>query len=161
MRCAGWRAKSTSRRTRRRPRRSSGKTVTQNRAVFDASVLLRAALARSEEARGWTGRAERGEVDVLVPDLIWAELTNVLAHQVRRGALGGVEAAAILNRLLALPLETHEVRALAPAALAVAHRSGLSGYDALYLALADAAGATLVTADRKLAQAATQVELIA
>lgn len=135
--------------------------MTQNRAVFDASVLLRAALARSEEARGWTARSERGEVEVLVPDLIWAELTNVLAHQVRQGVLRGAAAAAVLDRLLALPVETHEVRALASAALAVAQRSSLSGYDALYLALADAAGATLVTADRTLARAATRAELIA
>jgi predicted nucleic acid-binding protein len=38
---------------------------------------------------------------------------------------------------------------------------GLSGYDAFYLVLADAAGAILVTADRKLARAATRVELLA
>jgi predicted nucleic acid-binding protein len=53
------------------------------------------------------------------------------------------------------------VDALAIAALPRALASGLSGYDALYLVLAEAADATLVTADRRLAAAASRAELIA
>jgi predicted nucleic acid-binding protein len=36
----------------------------------------------------------------------------------------------------------------------------MSGYDALYLVLADATDATLVTADRRLAEAASRAELV-
>jgi predicted nucleic acid-binding protein len=133
----------------------------QNRAVFDASLLLRAALAQSEEARVWTERAERRELDVLVPDLIWAEVTNVLAYQVRRGAVRAELAAAVLEQLLALPLDTYATRTIAPAGLATAVAGAVSGYDAVYLALAEAAGAPVVTADRKLAAAARRAELIA
>jgi predicted nucleic acid-binding protein len=135
--------------------------VTRRLAVFDASVLLRAVLVRNEEARGWTTRAQRGEVVALVPDLVWAEVTNVLAYQVRAGAISRGSASRALDRLLALPLETHGTRSTAAGALAAAMSLGLSGYDAFYLVLADAAGAILVTADRKLARAATRVELLA
>ena len=50
---------------------------------------------------------------------------------------------------------------LALAALLRALASGGSGYDAYYLVLAEAADATLVTADRRLAEAASRAELIA
>ncbi len=135
--------------------------MTRPLAVFDASLLLRAALDRSEEARAWTSRVQQREVDALVPDLIWAELTNVLAYQVRAGEIDATAAAAVLDRLLALPLETHAARSTAAGAFATALGHGLSGYDAFYLVLADTAGAILVTADRKLARAASRAELIA
>jgi predicted nucleic acid-binding protein len=50
---------------------------------------------------------------------------------------------------------------MAMASLARALETGLSAYDACYLVLADAADATLVTADRRLADAAAKAELIA
>jgi predicted nucleic acid-binding protein len=134
--------------------------VTRALAVFDTSVLLRAALDESEGARAWTTRMERREIVVLAPDLIWAELTNVFAFQVRARAIEGRAAAEILEHLLALPLETEPMRAMAGGALATALRHRLSGYDAFYLVLADAAEAVLVTADRKLARAAERAELV-
>lgn len=130
-------------------------------AVFDASLLLRAALDRSGEARAWTLRAERRELVALVPEVIWSELTNVLVFQVRVAALEPDAAAEVLDRLLALPLETHATRPAASGAFAAALGCGLSGYDAFYLVLADAADAVLVTADRRLAEAASRAELIA
>jgi predicted nucleic acid-binding protein len=135
--------------------------VTPLLAVFDASLLLRAALDRSAEARAWTLRAEEREIVALVPELIWAELTNVLAHQVRVAVLDADDAAEVLGRLLRLPLETYAAQPAASGAFAAAVSRGLSGYDAFYLVLADAADAVLVTADRKLAEAAVRAELIA
>jgi predicted nucleic acid-binding protein len=135
--------------------------VTLPLAVFDASLLLRAALDRSAEAREWTLRAERRELVALVPELIWAELTNVLAYQVRNAGLDADDAAAVLDRLLELPLETHASQSAASGAFAAALDRGLSGYDAFYVVLAEAAEAVLVTADQKVAKAAVQAELIA
>jgi predicted nucleic acid-binding protein len=123
-------------------------------------VLLRAALDESEDARAWTTRMERREIVGLAPDLIWAELTNVFAFHVRTRAIEVGAAAEILEQLLALPLETEPMRTTAAGALATALRHGLSGYDAFYLVLADAAEAVLVTADRKLARAAERAELV-
>jgi predicted nucleic acid-binding protein len=135
--------------------------VTLPLAVFDASLLLRAALDRTAEARVWTLRAERREIAALVPELIWVEITNVLADQVRVAALDTDDAAEVLGQLLCLPLETHAAHPAASGAFAAALSRGLSGYDAFYLVLADAADAVLVTADRKLAEAAVRAELIA
>ena len=49
---------------------------------------------------------------------------------------------------------------LALDALSLAVDRGVSGYDAMYLALAEATDAALVTADRRLAAAATRSELL-
>ena len=56
-----------------------------------------------------------------------------------------------------------EIRPLAPLvgpALVLAVDRGLSLYDGCYLALAEAEQAVLVTADRRLAAAATNAELV-
>jgi predicted nucleic acid-binding protein len=129
--------------------------------VFDASVLLRAVLVESEEALAWIERLQAGELEAVAPELIWAEVTSGLALEVRLRDLDAQLAAEALEALTALPLETRDLVSSAGAALAVAWSRGLSAYDAFYLALAEAADAVLVTADHKLANAATRAELIA
>lgn len=57
-------------------------------------------------------------------------------------------------RLLGLPILDEPLRPLAPVASHLARLHDLSVHDAFYLALAEAADATLVTADRRLAAAA-------
>jgi len=129
-------------------------------AVFDASLLLRAALDQDDAARRWTDRAERGEIEALAPGVVWAEVLHVLVRYVRAGNLSLAAANERLVSLLELRIQIENVEALAPAALFRAVSSTLSGYDALYLVLADAFDAILVTADRGLAEAASKAELI-
>jgi predicted nucleic acid-binding protein len=124
-------------------------------------VLLRAVLVESEEALAWIERLQAGELEAVAPELIWAEVTSGLALEVRLRDLDAQLAAEALEALTALPLETRDLVSSAGAALAVAWSRGLSAYDAFYLALAEAADAVLVTADHKLANAATRAELIA
>lgn len=131
------------------------------RAVFDASVLVRAVLDESEAARKWTSRAETAEVHVLAPDLIWAEVTHAMRRLVRAGSMTTTVATGGLAWLTGLPLESRSVRPFAAVSLARALSTGLSAYDACYLVLAEAADATLVTADVRLAEAAGKAELIA
>lgn len=132
-----------------------------HRAVFDASLLLRAAIDGHDAARTWTDRAERGEIEALAPGVIWAEVLHVLVRYVRAGHLSLAAANERLVSLLELRIRIEQVEALAPAALVRAVSSTLSGYDALYVVLADAFDATLVTADSHLAEAAMKAELIA
>ena len=66
-----------------------------------------------------------------------------------------------LSALLDLPIRSYELRELAAASLPRAVATGLSAYDACYLVLAEALDAVLVTADRRLAEAALQAELLA
>jgi len=130
-------------------------------AVFDASLLLRAGLDEGRAAREWTERVESGEIAARAPGLIWAEVVHTLVRYVRGGHVSAGHAQALLVKLLDLPIRIEPVAALASAALPRALAAGTSGYDALYLVLADAADATLVTADRLLAEAASRAELIA
>jgi predicted nucleic acid-binding protein len=123
--------------------------------------LVRAVLDQSEAAREWTTRAEIGDVYALAPDLIWAEVTHAMRRLVRVGSVTPTAAIASLAWLVGLPLESRSVRPLAALALDRALSKDLSAYDACYLVLAEAADAVLVTADRKLAEAAAKAELIA
>lgn len=71
------------------------------------------------------------------------------------------EAAEVVEAAKAFPLRVAPLGTLVRAALAVAIERELSVYDACYVALAEAAGATLVTADSRLADAYDRVELVA
>jgi predicted nucleic acid-binding protein len=71
------------------------------------------------------------------------------------------EAAAALAYILGLPVRLRALRQLAPTALGLALDCGLSVYDALYVVLARALDATLVTADRRLAEHHDRVALVA
>ncbi len=132
----------------------------QSHAVFDASLLVRAAVADDVEARSWTSKAEAGTAKAFAPSLIWAEVVHALIRYVRAGYLSSDDAQQRLTCLLQLPIASEPVEALALAALPRALAAGVSGYDALYLVLADATAGVLVTADRRLAHAAARSELI-
>jgi predicted nucleic acid-binding protein len=134
--------------------------VTAASVVLDASVLVRAAVDRSAAARDWTARLG-GELRGHAPDLIWAEVASALRLYVSTETMSRADARTVLANLARLELETRALRELATPALDRAVQQRVSVYDACYLVLADALRATLVTADRRLAEAATEAELIA
>jgi predicted nucleic acid-binding protein len=134
--------------------------VTAASVVLDASLLLRAAVDRSPAARSWTARLG-GDMRGHAPDLIWAEVASTLRLYVSTTAIKRADAREILVNLGRLELETRAIRELSIPALERALRQCVTVYDACYLVLADALQATLVTADRTLAEAATEAELIA
>ncbi len=127
--------------------------------VFDASVVVRAAVDRSPAAREWTARLDR-DVSGHAPDLMWAEVASALRRYVQTGAMTRRHAHEVLAYALGLRLAVRPLRGLAGPALDRALADDLSVYDACYVVLADALGATLVTADRTLAAAASRAELI-
>jgi predicted nucleic acid-binding protein len=114
---------------------------------------------RSPAARAWTARLDR-DVRGHAPDLLWAEVASALRLYVQTGALTRRQAHEVLAYALGLRLSIRPLRGLAAPALDRALASDLSVYDACYVVLADALGATLVTADRTLAAAAGRAELI-
>ena len=79
---------------------------------------------------------------------------------VRGKKLAAEDAERALDALLGLPMRSMSSRELSPSALRLALSRGVSVYDACYLALAEAVGAVLVTADRRLAEVATKSELL-
>ncbi len=131
------------------------------RAVFDASVLLRAAVEGDADALAWISRVELGDVEARAPGLIWAEVTHALTRYVRTNVLSPAQAQERSLWLLRLPLQSEPLEPLAAAALPVALTTGLSASDACYLALARAADGVLITADQRLADAAPNAVLLA
>jgi len=128
--------------------------------VVDASVLVEYLTGGEfvEEARG----AIRRERWVWAPALVDAEVGNALRRQVQAKVLTARKAHAALDDLLEMRLQRVEHRFLVERAWQL--RDNVSFYDGLYVALAEAAGAPLLTVDRKLTRASglrTEVELIA
>ena len=89
----------------------------------------------------------------LVPQLWHLEVRNMLVVAERRGRMDGMGIEDGLRRVGELPIRTDTEPDLG-AALALARRSRLTIYDALYLELALRADAPLATVDRALASAA-------
>jgi predicted nucleic acid-binding protein len=134
--------------------------VTVGSVVFDASVIVRAGVDQSPQARSWTRRLDE-EIYGYAPDLLWLEVASALRRYVGTGSMTLKQAHTVLAYASGLRLENQPLRGLAAPALDSAVVHGLSVYDACYVVLADALDATLVTADRNLAAAAGRAELIA
>ena len=141
-------------------RSSSARTAIADKAVFDASVVLRAAVAGSPAAREWLARLD-ADLHGHAPELIWIEVTNGLRRAVLAGIVETALARRFLGAALRLPITLRSHRDLALPAFDVALDRGLSAYDAGYVVLAEALDAILVTADRTLASAVPEAELIA
>lgn len=118
------------------------------RIVVDASVAVKWLLPEihSDAAR----RLLRDETRLCAPDLVWAEIGNVLWKRWRRGELTAEIVAALLGDFRRLPLTIHPSDSLFEAAWDLAYALERTFYDSLYLALAATLECPLVTADLKL-----------
>jgi predicted nucleic acid-binding protein len=94
------------------------------------------------------------------PSFLVLEVAHALVREVRGGRFELRDALAAVDDLLAAGIELTPVEALAPSALAVAIELGLTAHDAAYVVLARTFGASLLTADRRLAAAYDRAELI-
>ena len=117
--------------------------------VVDASVLAPALV--DDAAAGDSARARLTGEQLAAPELIDLEVGSVLRRAVRVGLLPLRRAELALNDLSDLPLERAPHRLLVARAWEL--RANLTLYDASYVALAEALGAQLVTADARLARA--------
>jgi predicted nucleic acid-binding protein len=118
--------------------------------VVDASVLA-TALA-DDGPDGDRGRARlRGET-LTAPELIDLEIASALRRQVAAGKLEQRRAEFALSDLSTTPVRRERHGRLIARCWEL--RSNLSIYDAAYVALAEALGVTLLTADARLARAA-------
>lgn len=121
------------------------------RRVIDASVV---AATLPDEPHKAAARAMFASGDELhVPDLIYAEVGNVLWKKTLRGGLEPAEVPELLVDLLRLPLVVTPSSALLERAVSIALITRRTVYDCLYLALAVRLQTTMETADEKLVNA--------
>jgi predicted nucleic acid-binding protein len=117
--------------------------------VVDASVVVKWFFPEihSEQALHLLDAA----TDFALPDLLYAEVGNVLWHRVRTGTITLEEAHTVVAALGALPRSSGPVPSsdLLASALEIACQTGTTVYDSLYLALALRDGTSCITADRK------------
>lgn len=126
--------------------------------VLDASVAAKWMLpAKGELLRPQAFRLldayGAGEVDLLVPDIFWAECGNIVWKAVWQQRLPRAEAELALVSMLRRRIPTVPSTQLLEDACAIAFDYGRSVYDSLYVALAMQSKKHLITADERLANA--------
>jgi predicted nucleic acid-binding protein len=123
--------------------------------VVDASVAAKWLLPEPDSDAAARLLEERGIV-FHVPELFDAELGNALWKRVQRREIDADEASALVALVSRIPATRHRHDALLEGALAIALKLSITVYDALYVALAIALNARLVTSDRWLAERASR-----
>ena len=88
--------------------------------------------------------------DLIVPDLLFAEVGNILWKKHLRGEMDDAATRIGARWLLQAPLLVHDSASLLADALDMALRLKHPAYDCFYLALAQRVDAPLITADRRL-----------
>ncbi len=123
-------------------------------AVVDASVVAKWFLAErgTDGAIALRDRHVNGEVRLVAPELMVYEVANALRYHPR---VGSDRLAEHIEDLFAVEVGLDPVSEVSmTAAIQTAYRTGLSIYDAAYVALAERLDATLYTADEALLRAA-------
>jgi predicted nucleic acid-binding protein len=116
--------------------------------VVDASVVVKWFVPEihSEAARRLLAAAHQ----YLSPDLLFPEVGNAIWKKVRRGELTAEEGQRLAADISTIAVETVSTLGLMIDAHALAITTGLTVYDAMYLALAVRLKTELITADDKL-----------
>jgi len=118
--------------------------------VLDASAVVELVLDTVAGRRVATLISD-ANVGLHVPHLLDVEACSALRRLAREKIIEEAEAEAAIEDLLALDLQRHSHEGLLERAWAL--RANLTSYDAMYVTLAEALDATLVTCDARLSRA--------
>lgn len=120
--------------------------------VLDTSVAVKFYIPEEHHTEAIVLRSalEDGKVEMHAPATILAEALNALWQQYRRGNISREEVREGWNLLSDLPLSLYTIEDLMPRAAEITVETGVIVYDALFVALAEATGAVMITADRRL-----------
>jgi len=118
--------------------------------VVDASVVLKWFVPEihSDAAH----RLLSATHEYVSPDLLFPEIGNAIWKKVRRGELTAEEGQRLAVDISSIAVETVSTRGLMIDAHALAVTTGLTVYDAMYLALAVRLKTALITADDRLSR---------
>ena len=128
-------------------------------AVVDTSAVLRLFIPDGPIPEGLAAffrGVETGLHIAIAPELLVVEAANVVIKKQRRGELTADDAMGLVSLLKQMPIRYYGHRALIDDIHRIAVETGLSGYDAVFIALAQDRGAVLFTADQKLMKEAAR-----
>lgn len=126
--------------------------------ILDASVAAKWFLPAAgetlvDEALELFQAFAEGEVKLSVPDLFWPEFGNIMWNAARLGRMTDDTAAAAVETMAELKLQTSPSLPLLSEAFSIASTFQRTVYDSIYVAQAVASNRPLVTADERLANA--------
>jgi predicted nucleic acid-binding protein len=119
--------------------------------VVDASAALEV-LLRTPAARAVEQRLFDPQETLHAPHLLDVEVAQVIRRYAANGEINDERGGAVLADLAVFPLHRYPHDVLLPRVWEL--RNNLTAYDAVYVALAEALEAPLITRDRRLANAA-------
>ena len=122
--------------------------------VLDSSVALKWVLPEVDSGKAIRLRNEYGAGihELLAPDIFPSEVANGLVSSERQRRIGSGESPIFLNDVLSAAPALHPSSSLLIRAMEIAISTKQAVYDCVYVALAEAEGCELVTADDKLAR---------
>ncbi len=118
------------------------------RLVVDSSVVIKWPVPEAHTADAL--RYLDPDIERDAPELLLAETSNILWKKVNRGELTRADAEKIAADIVQADVNIHPMGPLLLPSLRIALATGRSGYDSIYLALADELSTRMVTADRRL-----------
>ncbi len=121
--------------------------------VVDASAVVEL-LLRTEIGERVESRMLGDNIALHGPELLDYEVLSALRRRELRDQIGPIRALEALEDLQQIPIKLHRTRSLHERAWGMRHN--LTAADALYVALAEALGASLLTTDNALARAVSQ-----
>ena len=126
--------------------------------VVDASVAAKWLFVEpdTEKARAIFDLGKSGELQLLAPEILPAEIANSLWKRTQRGDLDRASALGLFDGFQKVEFKFCRVQELIGPALSIAFQHHHAVYDCLYVVLARREGCDLVTADERLYRAFAQ-----
>jgi predicted nucleic acid-binding protein len=125
------------------------------RLVIDSGVIIKWFVDEPfyPEARRIRDQYRNGSLTLVAPDLLYAEVGNIVWKKQRFQGLSATDAADVMRALKPYSIPTTPAADLLDDAYLLAVTHGRTVYDALYLALSVRENCRVVTADQRLANA--------
>jgi predicted nucleic acid-binding protein len=120
--------------------------------VLDANVALKWVLVEPDSPKASQLRSDfqKGIHELLAPDVFEVEIAHALTRAERQGRIAVGQAAILWADVMSTPPRLERFGPLLPRAIAISSSMRVGVYDCLYVALAERAGCSLVTADDRL-----------